>query len=142
MISHGSSPISGRGVFARCTIHAGELIERVPVIIIPASQSNLISRTVLDAYDYAWGRDGKERAIALGYGSLYNHSYCPNAHYTKHWDENEISFVALARIEEGEEITINYNGQPADQRSILFEGGMWWTAAEVQRGIPWTGAKD
>jgi SET domain-containing protein len=120
----------GRGVFARRRLRAGDLIERVPVIVVPAPQCHLVAATILDSYDYKWGEDGMQRAIALGYGSLYNHSYQPNAHYTKLFENLEIIFVALKTIEEGQEITINYNGSPHDQRKIIFEGAMWWTEAE------------
>lgn len=129
-IAYGMTSGKGRGVYARCKFHAGEVIERVPVIVIPASQCDLIAATILDFYDYKWGDEGKQRAIALGYGSLYNHSYQPNAHYTKLFDDREIVFVALQTIEIGQEITINYNGSPHDSRKIIFEGAKWWTEAE------------
>ena len=51
-------------------------------------------------------------ALALGYGSLYNHSYRPNAETLETPDE--LVITALHRIEPGEEIFINYMGTAQD----------------------------
>ncbi len=67
---------------------------------------------------YAWGLGTV--ALALGYGSLYNHSYEPNARYEASRRRTKI-FVALRKIATGEEITINYNGEPGDRSPVWFE---------------------
>ena len=59
-------------------------------------------------------------ALALGYGSLYNHSYRPNARYDDVGQRTKL-FTALRAIEPGEEITINYNGDPEDGSPVGFE---------------------
>lgn len=51
-------------------------------------------------------------AIAFGFGSLYNHSYQPNARYVKRIAERTLDYVAIRDIQCGEEITVNYNGRP------------------------------
>ena len=57
---------------------------------------------------------------SLGYGSLYNHSYRPNARYDD--EEGRIMvFTALRDIGRGEEITVNYNGEPGDETPVGFE---------------------
>jgi SET domain-containing protein len=106
----------GRGVFARRRIRKGEIIERVPVIVLPAEE--VVGGTTLASYAFKWGRG--QAALALGYGSLYNHSYRPNARY---WDVGPRTkeFTALRDIEPGEEITVNYNGKPRSRASIWFE---------------------
>lgn len=109
----------GRGVFTDSPIAKDTLIERCPVIEIPASQSGHIDVTVLYDYYFGWGQDNQEIAIALGYGSLYNHSFSPNAVYIKNLSEQTIDYVALRDIEPGEEILVNYNGDP-DNRSPLW----------------------
>ena len=58
--------------------------------------------------------------MALGYGSLYNHSFKPNARYTKGPAEMAIKFSALRDIAAGEEILINYNGTPEDDSPDLW----------------------
>ena len=111
----------GRGVFALRRIHEGEVIERAPVLVIPASQVEAISSTVLDHYVYDWAPDSSVLAVALGNGSLYNHCYEPNARYTKHYDEGVLEYTALRDIEPGEEIVINYNGDPHDKAAMWFD---------------------
>ena len=70
----------GRGVFARRLIHDGEVIERVPVLVLPVGETRTASGpTRMSGYCFEWGRGTV--AVALGYGSLYNHSYQPNARY-------------------------------------------------------------
>jgi len=59
----------GRGVFARCPIPSGTEIERVPVLVIPESD---IWYSSLADYVFDW-TDGTV-GLALGYGSIYNHS--------------------------------------------------------------------
>ncbi len=95
----------GRGVFASATIARGELVEVCPVIVIPAGQWPHIEPTVLALYIFNFGPEGEHAAIALGYGSLYNHSFAPNAEYTKSWDERLIRFTALRDIAVDEETT-------------------------------------
>ena len=113
----------GRGVFASMKFARGEVIETAPVILIPAEQWHHIEPTVLALYIYNFGPTAEEEhaVIALGYGSLYNHSFEPNAKYIKDWNEQVIRFVALRDIQRGEEITVNYNGSPEDQTPIWFE---------------------
>lgn len=109
----------GRGVFARRQIHEGEVIERVPVIVLP--ESVLMHDgvpTPLAHYCFLWGRGTV--ALALGYGSLYNHSFEPNARYQDASPRLKI-FVALRDIGSGEEITVNYNGDPEDRSEVGFE---------------------
>src|SRR5438105_5668568 len=102
-------PDKGRGVIADRRFQAGETIERPPVIVISANEAPLIRDTRLKSYYFEWGDDCKQAAIALGYGSLYNHSYTPSARYEFREDEECLEFIALRDIEPGEEITINYN---------------------------------
>ena len=111
----------GRGVFALAAIPAGTLIESADVIPIPREEMGAIESCILADYDFRWGQDGREGAIALGYGSLYNHSYTPNAHYVKHLDRRSIDFIALRDIAAGEEIRTNYNGEPGSKKMVWFE---------------------
>ena len=67
---------AGRGVFARRVIAAGEEIERCPMLIVEGEQAEALSLGA-DGYVFGWGTEST--ALALGYGSLYNHSYAPNA---------------------------------------------------------------
>jgi SET domain-containing protein len=109
----------GRGVFARRPIPKGTVIEQVPVILVPLRYVNGRA-PVPELARVCFVRDRKLAQIALGYGSLYNHSYSPNAHYEDE-DGPSLLFRSLRAIEKGEEITINYNGDPKDRGSVGFK---------------------
>lgn len=116
-IKIGISPKLGiRGVVATELIKPGEIIEEAPVIIIPKNEYDLIEKTVISDYYYEW--EGYVSALALGLGSLYNHSFDPNAVYERDMDRILIVYKAIKEIKPGEEITINYNGVPDDKTPI------------------------
>ncbi|MEZ4956625.1 MAG: SET domain-containing protein [Saprospiraceae bacterium] len=115
------SDISGRGVFTGEPIEEGALIEICPVIVLPEKELPIIHGTTLHDYYFLWGDDQKQCAIALGYGSLYNHSYEPNAKYLLDYDHQTIDFYAIKNIEPGEEILVNYNGEAHLQGRVWFD---------------------
>lgn len=108
----------GRGIFAIRNIKKGEFIEEAPVIVIPITEWKLMRKSILSNYVFRWGED---KALALGYGSIYNHSYTPNARYLTNIENQSIDFYAREDMQEGEEITVNYNGDPKDQSLLWFE---------------------
>ena len=108
----------GRGIFATRDIEKGELIHVAPVIISPKNEYKYLKKTILMDYVFWWG---EECALALGYGSLFNHSYTPNALYKLRKKKKTIDFFAYTDIKAGEEIKINYNGDPDDDSEIWFE---------------------
>jgi SET domain-containing protein len=109
----------GLGVVARRRILKGEEIERVPMLVLSAREfEEDLGETRLSNYFFAWGRD--QVALALGYGSYYNHSYSPNARYDDVGPQTKV-FTALRIIEPGEEITVNYNGTPKSRSAVWFE---------------------
>ena len=116
-----NSPGKGRGVFAQRNFKKGEVIESCPVIVLPAKELDTLELTQLYNYYFAWGPDSKDAAIALGYGSLYNHSYTPNARYYKDFDNSLLKYVCIRDIEDNEEITINYNCNPEDNTPVWFD---------------------
>lgn len=74
--------------------------------------------TALHDYYFQWG--GDRAAIALGLGSLYNHSERNNARFTLDYEFGQIRFLAVRDIEAGEEITTNYRaGDP--KMKLWFE---------------------
>jgi hypothetical protein len=77
-----------------------------------------IAGTSLANFCFAWSTCTV--ALALGYGSLYNHSFRPNARYEDVWPQTK-EFTALRDIEPGEEITVNYNGKPRSRAKVWFE---------------------
>lgn len=99
----------GRGVFARCFIPAQTVIETVPVLVWPADElQRLGPQEILSRYVFHWSKG--HVALALGFGSLYNHSYDPNARCVDIAPRTK-RFIAIRDIEADEEITFNYNGE-------------------------------
>ena len=114
---HDALPI----LFTRSFILKGAVFEICPVIVLPAEDLPVIHNTRLHDYYFMWGWDDDQCAIALGYGSLYNHAYTPNAQYLIDIDNETIEFIALRDIQKGEEITVSYNGDPEDQTKVWFD---------------------
>ncbi|MBN1517060.1 SET domain-containing protein-lysine N-methyltransferase [Candidatus Sumerlaeota bacterium] len=112
-------PSMGRGVIATQCYYPGDLIETCPVIAIPAEQCDALYQTELYNYAFQWRHDAV--AIALGMGSLYNHSYSPNAVYQSLPDDGVIRITALKPIQPGDQIFINYNKDPNDMSPLWFE---------------------
>jgi hypothetical protein len=110
---------AGRGVFASTDIGADETIEVTLMLVIDSAFMAWVLRlTPLRNYFFQWGTNRRKAAIALGFGSLYNHSFEPNAVYEKNIEKGVIEFSARQDIQKGEEITINYNGHPEDMRVL------------------------
>jgi len=113
------SPGRGRGVFARQFIPQGTVVERVPMLVFSEKELELNEgNSTLYHYAFEWGKGTV--ALALGYGSIYNHSYSPNARYDDHGQRTKV-FTAVRDIQPGEEITINYNGEPEIKTPMEFE---------------------
>ena len=112
------TPGKGRGVFARSFVPEGAEVERVPVIVVPTEEALGPSGSVLADYVFEWGRGTV--ALALGFGSFYNHSYSPNARYDDVGRLTKV-YTALRDILPGEEITINYNGDENDMSPVGFD---------------------
>ena len=113
------SPLHGVGVFTDEPFEPGDPIEECPVLVIPALQRDAINGTVFSGYYYEWAEgDG---ALALGFGSLYNHSFRPMARYDPAEGVAVLVISAIRRIRAGSEITVNYNGNPRSRRRLWFD---------------------
>ena len=112
-------PGKGRGVFAERRFAKDEVIERVPVLVASAAEVAHLDETQLAHYTYVWS--GQTEAITFGYGLLYNHSYRPNAVYVRRMEAHLIDYIALRDIDLGEEVTVNYGGDPSSTDAVWFE---------------------
>lgn len=120
---YANSSLGGRGVFTAAEVPRGSLLEICPVIVMPRAHLKQLDQTGLYDYYFLWGEEEEACAIALGYGSLYNHSYTPNALYLPDFAGQALHFIALRPIGAGEEITVNYNGNPGDDSEVWFMAG-------------------
>lgn len=117
----------GRGVFALKEFKKGQLIESCPVLTFTPKERKRLEKTLLNFYIYPW-RSTRGASLALGFGSIYNHSYNPNADWKQNFKKLTMEYRAIKDIKYGEEIVINYNGEPDDTDEIDFTE--WTDAAE------------
>ena len=120
-IYFGPSELHGRGVFAASDISQGQIIEICPVLVFDKNELPHVRQTILDNYYFDWGEEGDYFAFCLGYGSLYNHVHHSNAEYAMDFTAQTIDIYAVRDIPAGEEITINYNGEPGNTEKVWFE---------------------
>lgn len=107
----------GRGVFALKNFKKGELIESAPILTLTPKERKHCAKTNLNYYMYPW-RSTRSACVAFGCGSVYNHSYDPNADWKQDFRSTSMSYRAVKPIKKGEEITVNYNGEPDDTTPI------------------------
>jgi len=111
-----SKTLNIRGMIATEDIRKGAVIERCPVIPIPIVEKPNLLQTELQNYYFEW--TNSHNAIVLGYGSLINHSFKPNAAYTCGYKNKVMIYYAIKPIKKGEEVFINYNGTPNDKTPL------------------------
>lgn len=111
----------GNAVFCVEDISTGSLIELCPVIILDPTDTEVIHKTRLHDYYFIWDIEKGSSAIALGFGSLYNHSDQPNAEFEIDRDSKAIRFIAKKDIPSGEEITIDYIASKEEGIELWFK---------------------
>ena len=111
----------GRGVFTRERIPAGTVIEVAPVIVMDAADRQYLDKTLLHDYIFEWGKLKDKCCMALGLIPVYNHSYKSNCEYFMDFEEDSIFVKTVRIIENGEELTINYNGDWNDGKKVWFD---------------------
>lgn len=110
--------VKGRGVFAKRSFTAGDVVEIAPVVIVPPGELPPVLATML----FDWGLLAsisrlKVWAFALGYGSLYNHANPANLIYSADCTGPYLRFTAARQIAIGEELSINYNSSDGSTTS-------------------------
>jgi SET domain-containing protein len=111
----------GRSVFASRAFRKAELIEVCPVILLPGiTDEDQLGG--MRKYVFQWHVAGDVLAIALGYGSLYNHHPNPNAEFTLRYTKKEIVFRAIREITPGEQIFVDYRWDETDYAAFRKTG--------------------
>jgi len=115
----------GIGVFASQDIAADQVVEIAPVMQLKSNYDELPEQLQLRVFHWTKlaGLDGVH-ALALGYGSMYNHANPANVRYSACYDGIAIIFLAARSIRMGEELTINYNDAGGD---IVSKEDNWFT---------------
>lgn len=98
------SKIHRWGVFAREPIKKYEILEEFPYFKIPAEE--LTNGSSCTRYSYALNNEFA--IIGMGFCGLYNHSSDANVEYEIDKVNEVMRHYAIADIEVGEELTLNY----------------------------------
>jgi uncharacterized protein len=112
---------AGRGVYAKSDIKKGEVIEVCPIIEISEHDTSNLNEGILITYLYFFGESREKALVALGFGSIYNHTYSPNSEYKIDEKEGTITFIATSDIKKDSEITVNYNGVQKNADPLWFD---------------------
>jgi len=115
------SPRRGRGMFTTKNIKKGTVIEVSPVIVLTEKERKTIEKTLLFHYIFEWGNNKKKAAVALGYVSLYNHSYDANCEYEMEFGKKLMTIRTVKDVKKGEELFVNYNAKPDDETKVWFD---------------------
>ncbi|KAG0055191.1 hypothetical protein BGZ83_009367 [Gryganskiella cystojenkinii] len=96
----------GRGIVTRKPIPSRTVIDISPILLFPAGEYTAHGQyTQLDHYTYRW-QGGM--ALALGLGSMFNHSNKPNVGFQRDFANKVIRYTTLREIKENEELCISY----------------------------------
>lgn len=111
----------GKGVFTSADITKNSIIEIAPVLVMSDEERKLLDQTLLHDYIFEWGDDTKQCCLALGWVSVYNHSYKSNCEYDMDYEDKTITIKTIRKIKAGEELTINYNGSWNNEKKVWFD---------------------
>jgi uncharacterized protein len=111
----------GRGVFTKEKLAAETVIEIAPVLVMTLEERIHLDQTLLHDYIFEWGEKKDQCAFALGWVSIYNHSYASNCEHFMDFETESIFIKTIRDIEAGEELTINYNGDWNETKKVWFE---------------------
>ncbi|HTC00384.1 MAG TPA: SET domain-containing protein-lysine N-methyltransferase [Ferruginibacter sp.] len=116
-----NTPGMGKGVYTEERIPAGTIVELSPVIVMKKEDREHLDKTLLHDYIFEWGKLKDKCCMALGFIPMYNHSYKSNCEYFMDFEDDTIMIETVRAIEKGEELTINYNGDPNDESKVWFD---------------------
>lgn len=106
------------GVYASKDIKKGEIIEKAPILVLEFTDFIDTKWNLLFEY-YFWMDD--YAALALGYGSMYNHSKDANCKYELDRENKTITFTAIRDVSKDTELLFNYKGSSSEKAPLWFE---------------------
>lgn len=106
-----ASPIHGYGVFAAEDIAAKAIIEECYALLF---------QKAVDPFNSFFFGINQYSVLALGFGSIYNHSNNPNAFIDYDPERSIVFFSALRSIKAGEEVCISYGKEWFDSRELTI----------------------
>ena len=107
-------------MFTADDISKGSVVEIAPVLVMSAKERKWLDKTLLHDYIFEWGNDNKECCMALGWVSVYNHSYKSNCEYEMDFEARTITIKTVRKIKAGEELFINYSGSWDATKPVWF----------------------
>lgn len=114
------SPKGGRGVFSSEMIPVNTVIEISPVLVLNSKDRKEAEKTILFDYLFEWGPKRKKACMALGYLSLYNHSFAANCEYEMDFAAELMSIKTIQPVAAGEELFINYTSSADNAPKLWF----------------------
>jgi len=118
----------GRCVVSRAAYEEGSIVEICPVLVFDVTDFAALPlelRRVVFKWSNLIGKTGIQRAVPLGFGSLYNHANPANLRYRASRLTQTMTYLATRAIRAGEELTINYDapsGHSAAKDSRWMKG--------------------
>lgn len=111
----------GWGVFTRDALPEGTLVERAPFLILDlgATQAPPLSDYVFRLSDEEGSALFDQRALVLGWGSLYNHADEPNVEYAMILEQQLFEFTTRRAVRAGEQLLVSY-------------GAVWWNDRDLR----------
>jgi len=98
------------GVFAKDSIKKYEILEEFPYFKVPLEELNNAPSCV----SYSYNLDNEFSIIGMGFCGLYNHSFDPNVDYEIDKVNEVMRHYAIRDIDAGEELTLNYGEENAE----------------------------
>lgn len=115
-VSYQLDDVKGICVIAEESISSGELVETCATLAISPQQTHLTDQTPLYHIVYT-AQDGRSDLVVFGSGSLFNHNANANLTYQSFMehDRHFVRFIATKNVIAGEELTINYYDDTANE---------------------------
>ncbi|MEZ5045487.1 MAG: SET domain-containing protein-lysine N-methyltransferase [Chitinophagaceae bacterium] len=109
----------GWGIYTSKAIAANTIIESSPIILISIDDKKKLLETIL--YNYVFDWEHEQAAIGMGFLSIYNHACPSNCEYFQDYKQRIMHIKSIRDIAAHEEITINYQGDYANDKPVWFE---------------------